>query len=146
MLTKIETQVLFRVYTVCCKFYTTPFTWKDGRMVLTVNYKTKFFNYFTWILLIPMLVYNVAQLPVLIDKNDINALVLQGIFLMSYSGYAVCKFNIWLCSTEMVDVINQTLCINSAWGKYRVDHNHLSPSLGQNWGTHRGFYSYSNKK
>ena len=120
MLTKTETKVLFGIYTVCCKFYTIPYTWEDGRMILRVNDKTKFFNYFTWILLIPMLVYNVAQLPVLIDKNDINALVLLGIFLMCYLGFAVCKINIWLCSAEMVDVINQTLCVNSTWGKYII--------------------------
>ena len=118
MLTKIETQVLFWIYTVCCKFLTIPYTWKGGRMMLKLNGNPKFYSYCTWILLVAMIIFNFVQLQVFIDEKDINASILQGSFVISYLGFVMCKLNVWLYSSELVLFINQVLYMNSFWGKY----------------------------
>ena len=118
MLTQLEMEKLDLLLTTCCnKGFTIPFFLKHGRMVVDNNRKTLACNCVSWILLIPAIIFQVIQFPMLISEKDINGLILHGILNVLYISHAIVKLNFWVFKEEIVQLVNHILCINSVWGK-----------------------------
>ena len=117
MLTKVEMEILDLTFIACCnKGFTIPFAWTNGRMVVDTNPKVLICNWISWILLIPTIIFEFKQIPVLISDNDINGLILHGILTMFHVNLTIIKVNIWLFKEDMVQLVNHMLHINWTWG------------------------------
>ena len=118
MLTQLEMKTLDSILSICCrKGFTIPFAWSHGRLVVHTNRKIFICNCISWILLIPTIIFQFTQIPILIFKMNINGLILHGILTVVYISYAILKLNFWLFKEEIVQLMNHILCINPFWGK-----------------------------
>ena len=127
MLTELEMKILDRVYSLCCKLFTFPFTWENGKLSM------KLIQNSIWNSLVQLLVLSTSILkliyllaPVHDSKNDINGLILHGIFFICAVANAIYKLNFWFYGLEMVQLVNEFLLINSVWGDQNVQHPKLN--------------------
>ena len=131
MLTEFETRVINSLYNVGCKHWMSPFTWTGERMLLKP--KTSFFGtmwtWFTSILILLAMMFEFKQMHLMIGKRELNGVVLAGTLLLSQFGHLSCKLNTLRSKAELVDVINQTLQMNSNWGTDLL-HNYFFPFYG----------------
>jgi len=77
-----------------------------------------FYNYLTWFLQLSILSFQLIQIPDLIEKMDINGLVVNGIFLIAAGANSVFKLNLRLYHEQLAELVNQILFVNTCWGKY----------------------------
>ena len=104
------------VYSLSCKSFTIPFYWTNGSISLKQN-QNIVYNYITWFLLLSCLVLRTFMM---FEEGDINKLILNGIFLMFIVINICFQLTILLYQTELVQLINQTLHMNSCWGTLRI--------------------------
>ena len=116
MLTQVEMQVLNLVYRFCCQSGTIPFCWKNGRISLKEN-QNILYKYGMWLLLLPCLVVKICML---FQKQDINDLLLNGLFFLDVVGNITFQLTVQLYQKEFVQLINQTLHMNLCWGKHKT--------------------------
>ena len=114
MLTQVEMKVLKLAYSFSCKSLTIPFCWKNDRISLKKN-NNILCNYVMWFLLLPFLVVKTC---ILFQKNDINELINNGIFVLYIVANIANQLTVQLYKNELVQLVNGTLEINSCWGKY----------------------------
>ena len=115
MLTQIEFKVLDLVYNLTCKSFTVPFCWKNGSMSLKQN-QNVIYTYILWFLLLSSFVLKAS---VIYQNNDINDLILNGIFFLVIINNIIFQLSVWLYQTELVLLTNEVLHINSYWGQYK---------------------------
>ena len=116
MLTEIEMKVINLIYSLSCKSFTIPFSWSNGSISLKQN-QNIVYNFITWVLLILSLALKVFMV---FQKNNINEVILNGLFLIVIVGNIIFQLTICLYQTELVQLINQTLLMNSCWGTYCI--------------------------
>ena len=116
MLTYREQRALLWIYTISCKFYTAPFTWKDGRMFVKLSHRFRFWDYFTKILILITLIFQFVDFGIVVKEKNINGSVLSGTILISHLALALFKLNLEMFQSEMVHLLNQLFYMNSAWG------------------------------
>jgi len=117
MLTESELKIFGLMCTILCKSPTIPFVWQNGSFRMKRN-KHRILNFVIWLLLILTLSFKIVQLHLIIKKPDINAAILQGLFVMVLTGSVVYKLNTWLFGAELVQLIKQTMNTNAVWGKH----------------------------
>jgi len=115
MLTELELRVLDFVYSILSKSPALPINWKNKELSLKTN-GSRVFNFSTWILVLPVLGYKLAQLPELIRRKDLNGTILHSFFLIGAMGNAVQSLSIWIYKSDLVYLVNQVLSVNAQWG------------------------------
>ena len=121
MLTRVEMMALNWIYVHCTKSFPVPFEWENRKMSLKLNHNiTNIYNCITWIVLLLTLASRCIMLPKIIDKGDINGSIIHGLLWLYNISAAVLKLNILLYKADLVQLINQSLLINSVWGMCKV--------------------------
>jgi len=120
MFTKLETKVLNHIYCLCCSIPSVPFTWTEGRMVLTHKQYSEFYNTIVWTLLLLVFSYQLATLPILIRQRDINGLVIHALFLVSNNIQIILKPNIAIYKKSITKLFNEVTVMNKSWGKFEL--------------------------
>jgi len=116
MISQVEIQVLNLVYrNLCSKIMRTPFYWQNGRIYLKSKYGG-FQNAWITCLLFFELVRSLVQLSRTIDQRNINGSILRVIYLLRYFAHFLLRINTWIFKSELIQVINQCLEMNSSWG------------------------------
>jgi len=128
MLTKIELTCLDWIYSALgSKFLKMPVDWKYGRISLKhLSFLGKLSNRMMCLIVLSISIFRLKQLPMLIEKRNINASIFQIIFVARYLFNFIFRQNIWTFSAELVELINYCLEINSAWGKIFNNTLHLN--------------------
>ena len=116
MLTQLETRTLICLYCLVCKLWTIPFIWNDDVMRLKLKSSVKYWNFFTWILLLITIIFQILHFPVMVSEKNLNMLVLHGSSFLGHLVLVISKLNIWTYKIEMVHLINQIFYINTNWG------------------------------
>ena len=121
MLTELEMKTLDGVYSLCCKSFTFPFTWENGKMSVK-SIQHSFWNSLVQLLVLSTSILKVTQLfaPVGDNKYDINGLILHGILSICSGAAVIYEFNILLHGAELVQLINELLNVNSIWGNQNI--------------------------
>ena len=114
MLTQVELKVLELAYKFSCKSVTIPFCWENGSISLKKN-RNILQNYFIWFLLLPG---SVLKTCILFQKNDINELIINGIFVLGILANITNQLTVGLYKTELVQLVNGILYMNLSWGKF----------------------------
>ena len=115
MLTQLEMKVLDLVYRFSCKSFTIPFCWENGRISIKKN-RNILTNYIIWLLLLPFLVLKTLML---FQQNDINELIIYGIFVLGILANITNQLTVQLYKNELVQLVNGTLHMNLCWGSCR---------------------------
>ena len=118
MLTEFEVRSLQWLYKVCCKSCTTQFAWIQERMILKP--KLSLFGtiwiFFTYKLLLSCLMFQIKHVPAMVGKKDVIGLILNVILLMAHVAQLIFKLNTSHSKSEIPQIINQVLEVNSNWG------------------------------
>jgi len=129
MLAKIELQVLGIVFSLInCKFLRLPISWENGRVKLEVKFGGRQYNFLICSLLLIHTAYCMKQVQNLIQERKISACIVHFVLVCRYLAHLVFRLNICSFKTDMANVINETLVINSTWGKLTI-----SDFLGIRW-------------
>jgi len=117
MLTHVENTAIGLVYSAMCRrFFGIRFFWNNGKFSVN-NPKCDFhYNFITWFLLLFTLSFQITRIPALVQKMDINGLVIHVILVITDGSSVVLKLNLGLYGDRMAHLVNGTLHINSAWG------------------------------
>jgi len=117
MITNIEIQVLDWIYTCCCsKIMRMPLYWEHGRLTPRSKYGETLYNGVLCSILFLDMAWSLKQVSVMTAKRNINGSIIQVIYIMRYLAHIMLRFNILIFKTELIQVINQSLDINSTWG------------------------------
>jgi len=116
MLTDLELKVMDWVYRWSCKYFTIPLSWQNGRITLKFNHWV-LSNCFMFILPISTLSFMLFQYSALMDKKDVNASMMYGVLLIYYISLLSYKLCTWIFRKQIVRLINETLLVNTVWGK-----------------------------
>jgi len=111
MLTRLETKTAFRIYNICCKSFSVPFEFKNGRLIKSNSSR---------LVLIKVLLtlgFRIYQIQFKTWKEDLNASIFRGLFLIVTVAHLVLKLNIWVYQDELPELINQVVQLNDRWGK-----------------------------
>jgi len=117
MLTNQEQRILKYVYSTGCRLFTVPITFKNGRMFVKTSPTSFHFNNITWLFLMITGSYRLWKLPTTIQKKNVFGCILNVAMLLVCAVQGVYKLNIWTHKVGMAKLINETLEMNSAWGK-----------------------------
>ena len=119
MLTKLETRILSRIYSLSSKYGKLPFTWKAGEIAVKPNQSTSesIWNGITDVLLLSIVIFQIKQIRVMFENGDINGLVLPATLMVCHLSHLAYKLNMRLYKDELVQMIHQVLQMNSKWGK-----------------------------
>ena len=115
MLSELELKTLDFVFRTSSKFSTVPYIWNKGKLSLKSNQHYRVSNGIIWLLLVPTIIYKIIQLPSLF--RNITGSIFQSYLLFGLFANATCKLNIAIYKTELAELVNQILYINSVWGK-----------------------------
>jgi len=75
------------------------------------------YNVATWVLMLVVLGCKITGLSATVENNDINGFILQSIFALFTIGNIVLRANAVLYKDKLVELTNQLLHCNWAWGK-----------------------------
>ena len=116
MLTENEMKISILVWKYCCRTLTIPFVWKDGKMTLKENQHVW---YNSAAVTTELLIFGckLIALSAAVENKDVNGFILQGIFALMSIGHVLIRVNSSRYRVEMVELTNQVLYCNSAWGK-----------------------------
>ena len=120
MLTRLETKFMNYSYTVCCRYDVLPFTWTGKKLMLKGN-RSMFFtvwNCIVWLILSSVLMFQIKQLRDMLKVMDVNGSILNATLIVIRFAHFLHKFNTRMYKTDLLEVNNQVLQINSKWGKY----------------------------
>jgi len=117
MLTKFETKIVSLAYQTFCKWVSIPFIPTDDGQVLGLTTKNRQLNTVVWILLIFTIIFRFSETPSVGIRNGVNGAILHSIFLISNSSNLLCKVNIWIHSTEFIQLITDVAQLNSVSGE-----------------------------
>jgi len=121
MFTQREKNTINLVYSsTSCKYLGLPLRWESGKMSLKFNFPSRLCHKIKCIILLLIIIIRLKQIPMLIQKRDINANIFQIIFIGRYFFHWIFRTNTWIFQVELVQLINQSLNINSSWGKYKT--------------------------
>ena len=116
MITQLENNVLHWVYsTTSSRILRYPLHWENGRIFPNPNYGRLQTAVFACIILF-QIPFSIMQLPSRIDRGNVNASILQVIYTLKHVGHFIVRMDIWIFQSELIQVINQSLDINSIWG------------------------------
>ena len=114
MLTQVELKTLNLAYRFSCKSFTLPFCWKNGSISLKKN-RNILHNCIIWLLLLPFLALKTCML---FQQNDINDLIIYGIFVLGILANISNQLTAQLYKNELVQLVNGILHLNLYWGKF----------------------------
>jgi len=121
MLAEIELKILYSIYFVSSTKYTKlPFGWVDGKLNSHPNNHRKFYNNILILTILCHLAYCFKSFSEHIHKGNINASIVQMIFIIGYSGHFILRVNLLIFKAEIVRLINGSLMINTNWGKQAI--------------------------
>ena len=90
MLTRLEMKILNLVYDFSCKFITIPFCWKSDRMALESRPRVLYDIPIRLLVLLAL----VLKTSIMLQTNDINGLILGGLFVLGCVSDVVFQINI----------------------------------------------------
>jgi len=121
MLTEAEIKSMKFVYSaLCCKVVVSLFSW--DKLKLSVRPNCMPITY--WIInsiLLSEFYFGLKQLSILIQNRQMNAVILQVIFLERFICHFMLRVNMSKYKTEFVRLINQATDIDNKWGKQKLD-------------------------
>jgi len=118
MLEQIEMRVIDFVYSVMSwKLFQMPLSWQNGKMSVINCGSVRVYNAIICTINIIHSIYFMNQICRQIRQKNINGVIINMIFVLCSSTHFVYRINIFISKTEISRVINQTLSINSTWGK-----------------------------
>jgi len=117
MISKGEVQVLDWIYTCCCsKIMRISLHWENGRLTPKSKHGEILYNRVLSCILFLNTAWFLKQIPVMTMDRNINDSIIQAIYMLRYFAHIMLRFNILIFKTELIQVINQSLDINSTWG------------------------------
>ena len=116
MLSELESRAICLIWRLCCKLFTIPLTWENGKLIVSKKYDI-LNKISTCTVVLPIFIWKLIQFPKVIGRGDVNGSILLGIFLIVASLHIVFKINIWLYKEAMAWIANQVVYCNSVWGK-----------------------------
>ena len=117
MLTLLEEKTVKFILRFCCRNgLTLPFSWNKGRMVVNTERKILSSNIISWIILSITIIFQLIQIPSLINRKDVHGTILQGVMTHLYIAYCIIKINIWIFKEDIAELMNNILFINTSWG------------------------------
>ena len=123
MLTQIENRFLIWFYTVSCKLWAFPLTWKNNKMILkSYDIRVQMWKWITWPLLLVTLISQFLQSPISVKKKDMDQIIVDGALLIVHLTNAMIKLNVGLYKSEMAHIITHVFRSNSSWGMSYVIH------------------------
>jgi len=128
MLTQSELQIFNWVYSaIGWKCVQMPLIWENGKLLLKETSHGRTYNGIICLTLLSMAAFRLKAFPPLIAERDIQACIFQTIFIARYLLHVLYRQNIRIFKTELVRVINQSIYVNTIWGKSDLStsyHNH----------------------
>jgi len=118
MFTKLETKILNCLLSICSNTVVLPFTWNEGKMVITSKKYSSLYNCITWNLLLFKIGYQLVAIPLVTRPIDVNKLVLHMLFLVITASHLIFKLSMKIHKRELVQLYNEVTVMNSSWGKF----------------------------
>jgi len=76
-------------------------------------------TWLSWTLLLFDLSFKYFNMIEIIQQNDMNVFVVNGVVIIGFTVSGICKLNIFRRKVEVVQVMNQIRATNSSWGELR---------------------------
>jgi len=118
MLTKLEMNLILRIYRISCKSFTMPSSWRNVDVPKTTKNSCRLiWNWFVWFLTVVTVSIRISRIPPAIRRGDADAAILTGISVLEIFYYVLTKSNIWIHQDEFRELIEQVMTMNSIWGE-----------------------------
>ena len=117
MLSELELKTLDSMLRTSCKFSTVPYVWNNGILSLKPN-QHRISNWIIWLLLVSTTIYKILHVPSLVRNSSLIGSIFQSNSVIGILTNVTFKLNIAIYKTELAELVNQTLYINSVWGKF----------------------------
>jgi len=116
MITEVEFQVLDWIYQGCCsKIMQLPFYWENGKIFSKSKHGRTYNGILICVLLLDV-TWTIKQILALSVQRNINGSIIQAIHMVRYLSHMMLRNNIRMFKTDLIQVVNQSLNINSTWG------------------------------